>query len=66
MRKLRNFVEKNSDTVGDKFASEARKIHKGEAKARNIHGEATPSEAKSLKEDGVPFAAIPWPSRTDS
>jgi hypothetical protein len=66
VRKLRTFVEKNSADVGDKFAEEARKIHNGEAEARSIRGEATPSEAKALKEDGVPFAVIPWPNRTDS
>ncbi len=66
MRKLRDFVEKNSDNVGDKFAAEARKIHNGETEKRSIHGEATANEAKELKEEGVPFAAIPWPSRTDS
>lgn len=66
LRKLRAEVEKNSDYVGPKFAEEARKIHHGEVDRRNIHGEATRDEAKSLKEEGVEVVAIPWVERTDS
>jgi hypothetical protein len=50
-----------SDWVGDRFASEARAIHVGEAEARSIHGRATRDEAESLVEDGVPVAPLPFP-----
>ena len=50
-----------SESVGDRFASEARAIHLGEAEGRPIHGRATPEEAKSLAEDGVPIAPLPFP-----
>lgn len=50
-----------SDFVGDRFASEARAIHLGEADARAIHGRATRAETKSLIEDGVPVAPLPLP-----
>jgi len=50
-----------SESVGDRFASEARAIHLGEAEGRPIHGRATPAEARSLAEEGVPIAALPFP-----
>ena len=60
----RGHVEENSDYVGKEFASEARKIHLGEAPERAIYGEAKLDEAKSLIEDGVPVAPLPFvPSR---
>ena len=66
LRELRAEVEANSDHVGDKFPEEARKIHYGETEKRNIHGDASPDEAKALKEEGVDFSVIPWVPRGDS
>jgi hypothetical protein len=60
LRELRRQVESNCDYVGGKFAEEARKIFYGEAETRAIYGETTPNEADELREEGVPFAAIPW------
>jgi len=48
-----------TDDVGDSFASEARKIHYGEIKARGIRGQTSPAEALSLLDEGIavlPFA----------
>ena len=56
----RKLVE-SSDWVGDRFASEARAIHLGEADARSIHGRATREQAVSLAEDGIPIAPLPFP-----
>jgi hypothetical protein len=50
-----------SEAVGERFADEARAIHLGEAQARAIHGRATPAEAESLIEEGVPIAPLPFP-----
>lgn len=50
-----------SESVGDRFADEARAIHLGEAEARAIHGQATREQAQSLIEDGVPVAPLPFP-----
>ncbi|MCB9947381.1 MAG: DUF1178 family protein [Rhodospirillaceae bacterium] len=63
---LRAQVEANSDYVGPRFAEEARRIHYGETEARNIHGEATDSEASELKDEGVKFARIPWVPRGEN
>jgi len=50
-----------SESVGDRFADEARAIHLGEAEARAIHGRATRAQAESLVEDGIPVAPLPFP-----
>lgn len=60
LKQLRAHLEKNADYVGRKFATEARKIHDGESDKRQIWGEATPAEAKALKEEGVPVAPVPF------
>lgn len=52
---------KNSDWVGDCFAEQARAMHVGEIDPRPVHGNATAAEAKSLIEDGVPVAPLPFP-----
>jgi hypothetical protein len=53
----------SSEDVGQRFAEEARAIHAGDAEERQIHGQATPSEAKQLIEEGVPVAPLPFPVR---
>ncbi|WP_120633412.1 DUF1178 family protein [Ruegeria sp. EL01] len=64
LTELRRKVEENSDYVGKDFASEARKIHLGEAPERAIYGEAKLEDAKALVEDGVRVAPLPFvPSR---
>ena len=61
---IRDKVEKKCDYVGDRFAEEARRIHFGEVERRDIYGEASDEDARSLQEDGIAFARIPWPSRS--
>jgi hypothetical protein len=62
MMAQRRMLAKSED-VGDRFASEARAIHAGDAEERLIHGQATPIEAKKLIEEGVPVAPLPFPVR---
>lgn len=66
MRELRAKVEAESDYVGDRFAEEARRIHYGEVEKRSIYGESTDEESAALRDEGVPFARIPWVPRQDS
>jgi hypothetical protein len=63
---IRKDVEKNAEYVGEKFPDEARAIHYGDAKERQIYGEATLDDAKELIEEGIPVAPIPSLPRTDS
>lgn len=51
----------NSTWVGGDFANQARAMHLGEQDHATIHGQATPAEARSLVEDGVPVAPLPFP-----
>ncbi|MFV2033653.1 MAG: DUF1178 family protein [Halocynthiibacter sp.] len=60
LARLRKEIESNSEYVGMNFATEARAIHDGDAPRRSIYGEAAPKEAKSLIEDGVPVAPLPF------
>ena len=57
---LKAHVEKNTDYVGNRFVTEARRMHAGEAPERAIWGEARPEEAKALAEDGIPVAPLPF------
>lgn len=43
----------NTTDVGKQFAQEARKMHYGEAKERNIRGLASPEETRELLEEGI-------------
>lgn len=61
---LRAEVEANATYVGGNFAKEAREQFLGDVPDRPIFGEANAAEAKSLIEDGVPVAPLPFiPSR---
>ena len=60
LRQLRKKIEENADDVGRQFASEARRIHAGDAPERAIYGEARPDEAKALLDDGVPVMPLPF------
>lgn len=60
---LRKEVETSFDNVGDQFASEARRIHYGEADDRGIFGEATEKEAGELDEEGIEVYRLPGRSR---
>jgi len=51
----------NTENVGEHFAQEARKMHYGEAEARNIRGQATPAETQALLEEGIPVLPLPVP-----
>ena len=54
-----DYINKNYDDVGNRFAEEAKKIHYGEVDKRNIRGTATPEEVKELKEEGVSAIQLP-------
>jgi hypothetical protein len=66
MQVLRKHVEANCEHVGPRFAEEARRIHRGEAEARGIYGDATPAESRALADEGIEIAAIPWVPASDA
>ena len=59
LRELRDHIVKNADNVGERFSSEARKMHYGDIEHRPIYGEASPDEARSLIEEGVEVSPLP-------
>ncbi len=65
LRQVQEHIEKTFDHVGSRFAEEARKMHYGEADKRSIYGEATSTEAKELRDEGIEVGQIPWLPRHD-
>ena len=63
---LRKKVEETSEYVGERFPTEARAIHYGDAEERQIYGEATLKDARDLIEEGIPVAPLPSVPRADS
>jgi hypothetical protein len=60
MQAVRTLMAKTED-VGDRFATEARRIHYGETEERGIRGRATPDEARELADEGIDIVALPVP-----
>ena len=58
--KIKKFVEKNFEFVGDKFPKEVRDIYYDNKKNKNIYGTATLNEKLELEEEGIELANIPW------
>jgi hypothetical protein len=65
LQRLRVEVERTCDYVGEQFAEEALRIHRGETNPRGIYGETTPEQAEALAEEGVDISRIPWVPRAD-
>ena len=54
-------VMAQTEDVGTQFASEARKIHYGEAKERGIRGQASRDETLELLDEGINVMPLPLP-----
>lgn len=50
-----------STWVGEQFPEKARAMYLGEIETLPVHGHATPDEARSLIEEGVPVLPLPLP-----
>jgi hypothetical protein len=61
LKEFQEYIRKNFDDVGDKFAEVALRIHEGEEEGRNIRGTTTQSEEETLREEGVAFIKLPVP-----
>lgn len=66
LQQVRRHVETNCDYVGPRFAEEARRIHRGEADARGIYGEASETESQELADEGIEVSRIPWVPSSDA
>ncbi len=61
MAAMQKKMLESADYVGTRFADEARAIHLGETEVRPIYGKATDAETRSLAEEGIEVAALPFP-----
>ncbi len=52
----------NTEDVGERFATEARRIHYGETAERGIRGQATPDEREALRDEGIEVMPLPLPA----
>jgi hypothetical protein len=59
LKELRDHIVKTADNVGDRFPTEARKMHYGDIEHRPIYGEASADEARALIEEGVEVSPLP-------
>jgi len=63
--KILDFLEKNFEDVGHRFAGEALKMHYGVSEKRNIRGTTTKAEEEMLEQEEIKFFKLPLP-RLDS
>ncbi len=60
LRAVRHVMAQTED-VGERFATEARRIHYGEAAERGIRGRASLAEAEALRDEGIELFSLPLP-----
>ena len=58
--KLRNFIEKNFEYVGEDFSKKVREIYYDKKNKKMIYGITSPEERKELKEEGIDLLSLPW------
>lgn len=60
LQRMRAEVERNCDDVGNDFAAEALRMHRGEASVRGIYGNASEDDRETLADEGIQVMQIPW------
>ena len=61
LAELQQRLLSNSEWVGVRLPETARAMHLGEVERRPVHGQASPEEAKSLIDEGIPVLPLPLP-----
>ncbi len=61
--RIRKFVEKNFEYVGDKFSQKVREVYYDRNTKKSIYGTTTPEERDELTEEGIDLISIPWVSK---
>jgi len=59
------YLNEHFEDVGKDFADEARKLHYGDAKPRDIRGETTADEDRELREEGILYLKIALPKSSN-
>ena len=60
LQKLRNYVEKNFEYVGENFSKKVREIYYDKKNQKAIYGTTTQKERNELYEEGIDLLSIPW------
>ncbi len=63
MLKIRDFVEKNFEFVGDKFSKKVREIYYDKQSNKTIYGTTTQKERDELAEEGIEILSVPWTNK---
>ena len=58
--KIRNYIEKKFDYVGENFSKKVREIYYDKKTSKTIYGTTTKEERKELAEEGIDLITIPW------
>ena len=61
--KLRKYVEKNFEFVGNKFSKKVREVYYDKKNNTSIYGTTTSKEREELAEEGIDLLSIPWVSK---
>ncbi len=65
LRFVQEYVEKNFEDVGAKFAEQSLKMHYGVNEPKNIRGVTTSAEEKMLQDEGVELMKVPVVNKPD-
>ncbi len=65
LNELLDYVLLHTENVGERFAAEARRMHRKESPARSIRGVASREDTEELLEEGIAVMPLPVPPRTD-
>ena len=61
--KIRKFIEKNFEFVGDKFSKKVREIYYDKKSKKTIYGTTTAKERAELLDEGIEILSVPWFNR---
>ena len=61
--KIRNYIEKNFEFVGDEFSKKVREVYYDKKTKKSIYGTTTSEEREELEEEGIDLLSIPWVSK---
>ena len=58
--KLREYVEKNFEFVGDKLNEKVREVYYDKKSNKGIYGTVTQKEREDLEDEGIDLVSVPW------
>jgi len=61
--KIRKYIEKNFEFVGDKFSQKVREVYYDKENNKTIYGTTTQEERDELAEEGIDLISVPWISK---